>query len=196
MKRAKSVDEYIADATHWQSEVARLCEIMRSTALEEGVKWGAPCYMLDGKNVVGVGAFKSYFGLWFFQGALLADRKNLLVNAQEGKTRALRQWRMNSASDINATNIKAYINEAMQLAREGKEIKPSRAKPVVIPSALTKSLRENNKAAIGYKKMRLGLRREYADYIADAKLEETKQRRIKKIMPMIIAGVGLHDKYR
>ena len=44
--------------------------------------------------------------------------------------------------------------------------------------------------------MRLGLQREYADYVADAKRDDTKLRRIEKIMPMISAGVGLHDKYR
>jgi uncharacterized protein YdeI (YjbR/CyaY-like superfamily) len=43
--------------------------------------------------VVGIGSFKSYFGLWFHQGALLSDDENVLINAQEGKTKALRQWR-------------------------------------------------------------------------------------------------------
>jgi len=44
--------------------------------------------------------------------------------------------------------------------------------------------------------VRLGLRREFSDYIADAKRTETKLSRIAKILPMIIAGVGLNDKYR
>jgi uncharacterized protein YdeI (YjbR/CyaY-like superfamily) len=40
------------------------------------------------------------------------------------------------------------------------------------------------------------LQREYADYIASAKRADTRQRRIEKILPMIVAGVGLNDKYR
>ena len=67
MKRYKTVDEFIANAEQWQDELVRLREILNSTGLEEGVKWGGPCYTANGKNVVGLGAFKSYFGLWFFQ---------------------------------------------------------------------------------------------------------------------------------
>jgi uncharacterized protein YdeI (YjbR/CyaY-like superfamily) len=39
---------------------------------------------------VGIGGFKSYFGLWFHQGALLTDKAGVLINAQEGRTKALR----------------------------------------------------------------------------------------------------------
>ena len=44
MKRAKSVDEYIADAGSWKGELKRLREILQSTELKEDVKWGGPCY--------------------------------------------------------------------------------------------------------------------------------------------------------
>ncbi len=47
-----------------------------------------------------------------------------------------------------------------------------------------------------FRKLRPGLQRDYADYVADAKREDTKLRRINKILPMISKGVGLHDKYR
>jgi uncharacterized protein YdeI (YjbR/CyaY-like superfamily) len=196
MKRAESVEQYIADADNWQDELGKLRGILRSTKLEEGVKWGAPCYMHDGKNVVGIGAFKSYFGLLFYQGALLSDKKGVLINAQEGKTKALRQWRMNRTSDIKPSVIRSYVKEAVGLATEGRAIGANRAKPVVVPAELKKAFRANKKAAANFKGMRLGLRREYADYIADAKRDETKQRRIDKILPMISAGVGLNDQYR
>ena len=83
MKGAKTVDEYIDKAEQWQPELTRLREILNSTGLEETVKWGAPCYTHDGKNVVGIAGFKNYFGLWFHQGALLADAEGVLINAQE-----------------------------------------------------------------------------------------------------------------
>ncbi len=41
-----------------------------------------------------------------------------------------------------------------------------------------------------------GKRREYADHISEAKRTETKTSRLAKILPMIAAGAGLHDKYR
>lgn len=100
MKRYKTVDDYVANAEQWQDELERLRGILRSTELTEDVKWGAPCYTFDGQNVVGLAGFKSYFGLWFHQGALLNDKNKALINAQEGATKALRQWRMNSAREI------------------------------------------------------------------------------------------------
>lgn len=196
MKRAKSVDEYIADAGSWKSELKRLREILQSTELEEDVKWGGPCYTYNGKNVVGMAGFKSYFGLWFHQGALLKDQKKVLMNAQEGRTKALRQWRMQTARDIKPTIIKSYVREAIKLAEEGKQIAPARKKPLVVPPKLKKALGANKQAGEKFKNMRLGLQREYADYIADAKREDTKLRRLEKILPMIKAGSGLHDRYR
>ncbi len=196
MKRAKSVDEYIADAGSWKSELKRLREILQSTELEEDVKWGGPCYTYNGKSVVGMAGFKSYFGLWFHQGALLKDQKKVLMNAQEGRTKALRQWRMQTAKDIRPTIIKSYVREAIKLAKEGRQIAPSRKKPLLVPAELKKALGANRQASENFKNMRLGLQREYADHITDAKRDDTKLRRLEKIMPMIKAGSGLHDKYR
>jgi uncharacterized protein YdeI (YjbR/CyaY-like superfamily) len=196
MKQAKTVDIYLADAGKWRNELHKLREILLATGLMEEVKWGGPCYTLKGKNVVGLGAFKSYFGLWFHQGALLEDKKGELINAQEGKTRALRQWRMTTASDIRPAIIKSYVKEAMQLVVEGRAIKPDRSRPIVIPPELKEVFRQNKKAADNFNDLRLGLQREYTDYISDAKQEATKIRRIDKILPLILDGAGLNEKYR
>ena len=91
MYRAKSVDDYIAHHPEWETELKRLKAVLESTALHADIKWGAPCYTSNGKNVVGLMAFKSYFGLWFHQGVSLKDDAKVLINAQEGKTKALRQ---------------------------------------------------------------------------------------------------------
>ena len=140
MKHSKSVDDYIRDAQQWQPELKRLREILKTTKLNEETKWGAPCYTHNGKNVVGIGSFKSYFGLWFHQGALLKDDKTVLLNAQEGKTKALRQWRMTSAKEINAAVIKRYVKEAIEHIDAGHQIKADRSKPVDVPSELRRAL--------------------------------------------------------
>ncbi len=196
MKRAKTVDNFIKNAPQWREELQRLRTILQSTELEEEIKWGAPCYTLNGKNVVGLGGFKSYFGLWFHQGALLKDEENILINAQEGKTKALRQWRMHKAADIKSALIKKYVKEAIAHVRDGKEITASRNKPLVVPTPLKEALQDNKKAGTSFKTLTPGLQREYADYIADAKRDDTKARRLEKILPMILAGQGLNDKYR
>lgn len=196
MLRHKSVDAWLDAAPQWQSELKALRRVLLSTGLAETVKWGAPCYTANGNNVVGIGGFKSYFGLWFFQGALLRDPNKLLVNAQEGRTRAMRQWRMTSAGDIRPELIKKYVKEAAAIAGSGREIRADRAKPIVIPADLKAALAANEAAAASFDKMRPGLQREYTDYVSAAKRAETRQRRIDRILPMIAAGAGLNDKYR
>lgn len=59
MQRAKSVDAFIEQSTQWREELTRLRDILRATSLQEELKWGAPCYTHNGKNVVGIGAFKA-----------------------------------------------------------------------------------------------------------------------------------------
>ncbi len=196
MKRYKTVDDYVASREIWQDEINRLRAILLSTDLTEEVKWGGPCYTYNGQNVVGIGGFKSYFGLWFHQGALLKDKNKVLINAQEGTTKALRQWRMQSAKDIKPSVIKAYVKEAISLVKHGKKIGPEKSKPIVVPPELKIVLKKNKKARKGFENLSPGLQREYTDHIASAKRAETKQKRIEKILPMITVGKGLHDKYR
>jgi len=103
---------------------------------------------------------------------------------------------MQTAKDIKPAIIKSYVKEAIKLAKEGKHIAPARKKPFVVPTELKEALQKNKSASENFKHMRLGLQREYAEYIADAKREATKLHRIEKILSMISKGVGLHDKYR
>lgn len=196
MKRSASVEEYFRTATLWVDEQSTLRDILRATGLVEELKWGGPCYTHNGKNVVGLGAFKSYFGLWFHQGALLADDAGVLINAQPGKTRAQRQWRMQDASDIRPALIRRYVKEAIALVEAGREIRADRSKAVVVPPELSKALRRRKGATAAFRALSKGKQREFADYIAAAKRAETKARRVDKVLPMIEAGLGLNDRYR
>ena len=196
MKRFTTVDDYIAHADYWRAELKQLRNILASTALNEEIKWGAPCYTHKSKNVVGLAAFKNWVCLWFHQGALLKDDNEVLVNAQEGKTRALRQWRMTSARDIRPAIIRRYVKEAIELVEAGKEIKAVRSNPVEIPDELANAMRRSKGATAAFRKLTPGRQREYAEHIASAKRDDTKQKRIDKALPMILAGIGLHDKYR
>ncbi len=196
MKRFKTADEFIEAETQWQPELVKLRSVLCSTGLEETVKWGAPCYTHNGKNIVGLGSFKSYCGLWFFQGALLADEEGVLMNAQEGKTKAMRQWRFESKKDIKVRLIKQYVREAVALSEQGKEIKPVRAKAIDVPPELAAALKKNRAAQSSFNKLTPGRQREYSEYIAAAKRDDTKAKRIEKVLPMIRDGIGLNDRYR
>lgn len=196
MGKPKSVDDYLDQQSLWQVELRRLATILRSTGLDEAIKWGVPVFSYKGKNLVGLSGFQAYFGLWFYQGALLKDPHGVLINAQEGKTRALRQWRMSSAREIKSTWIKKLVAEAIQLQDSGQEIKPRRSRPLVIPPELESALRQDSVAETSFAALSPGCQREYADHIAEAKRAETRQRRLAKILPMIKRQQGLNDRYR
>lgn len=196
MKRVTTVEDYIRELPEWRAEIEQLREILLSSGLTEAIKWGAPCYAHQGRNVVGIASFKSWFGLWFHQGALLADDAGVLINAQEGKTRALRQWRMTSAKDIKATVVRRYVNESVANINAGREIRARTSSSIEIPKQLSSALRRTKGATAAFRELRPGLKREYAEFIASAKREDTKTRRIEKILPMILAGCGLNDRYR
>ena len=196
MQRSNSVEEYIQKHPQWTIELSLLRKLMLNAQLEETIKWGAPVYTLKGKNIVGLGAFKSYVGIWFFQGALLKDTRSVLVNAQEGKTQAMRQWRFNRPEEIDESLVHQYIKEAIRNQEEGKEIKPEKNKPLVIPQELVTIFKERPEIKASFETLTLSQQRDYTEHIATAKREETKVKRLEKIIPMILEQKGLNDKYK
>jgi len=197
MNKINTVDEYFHYADdNWKPILLRLREIINETGLEETFKWKGPVYTHNGKNVVGLGAFKSFVSIWFFQGVFLRDEHNKLVNAQEGVTKGLRQWRFDSENKIDEKLVKSYIEEAIANQEKGLAITPSLKKKMEMPDELNHALNRNPEAKSAYSKLSPAKQREYKEYIAEAKREETKQNRIEKIMPMICAGYGLNDKYK
>lgn len=195
MKMAKSPEEYISWHPEYKDLLLKLRAIVSQTELEEKMKWGIPTYCLKNKNVVGIGAFKTYAGIWFFNGVFLKDQSNVLINAQEGKTKGMRQWRFESESDIDEGLLLSYIKEAIQNQKEGKEIKPEK-KPLIIPEELKEALASDSILSETFDGLSLSCKREYAEYISEAKRLETKQKRLEKIIPMIREKIGLNDKYR
>jgi uncharacterized protein YdeI (YjbR/CyaY-like superfamily) len=179
----------------WSEELAFLKSIIVKTELVETTKWGGIVYVLNGKNVIGIGGFKNYFAIWFFNGVLLEDKKQLLVNAQEGVTKALRQWRFTSKEEVNEADVLNYIKEAIENEKQGKTIKPEKKTPI-LSEFFQKELNANPELAAAFEKFSAYKQYEFLEYIESAKREETKRSRIEKIVPMILNSIGLNDKYR
>ncbi|WP_299001904.1 DUF1801 domain-containing protein [uncultured Tenacibaculum sp.] len=191
------VTEYINDKNTWTQELNLLRFVLLEVGFEETVKWGAPVYVHKGKNIVGLSAFKNYCGLWFFQGSFLIDEQKKLVNAQEGKTQAMRQWRFFTVEDIQPDLVKQYALEAIKNSEEGKELKVKRnTKPLSIPDELQLEFDKDERLKEAFNVFSLSKQREFSDYISEAKREATKQKRLEKIIPMILNGAGLYDKYK
>jgi uncharacterized protein YdeI (YjbR/CyaY-like superfamily) len=163
----------------WSEELELLKSIIAKTELVETTKWGGPVYVLDGKNVLGVGGFKNYFTIWFFNGVFLRDEKKVLVNAQEGVTKSLRQWRFTSKEEVQENTILNYIREAIENERQGKIIKPEKGK-MIVSELFEKELNANPILKETFDKFSPYKQKEFLEYIETAKREETKRSRIEK----------------
>ncbi len=193
-----SVQEYINLHAKHEVELNELYQILHATELKETIKWNIPVFTCLNKNIVGLASFQAYVGLWFYQGALLADDEHVLHNANPEKTVALRQWRFQSIDDIqNQTDlITSYIAEAIDNEKQGHRIPIQKNKPLIIPKELNQFLKKNKELQSKFNSLTKSCKREYADYIAEAKRPETKQRRLQKISKYLQAGKSLNDKYR
>ena len=199
MKKPLNVDVYINQNLEWADAIQLLRDIFLDAELDETIKWMFPVYMLGKKNILSISATKKHIGIWFFQGVFLKDETKELVNMQEGKTKAMRQWQFQSLEEIHqqTERIQSYVFEAIENQKQGKELKPIRTpKPVIIPDELRDYLHQNKSTKIAFDSLSKSQRREYAEYITAAKRLNTKIKRLEKIGALILEGKGLNDKYR
>lgn len=178
----------------WEKEIDFLKAIINKTSLVETTKWGGIVYTHNGKNVLGIGGFKSYFGLWFFNGVFLKDEANLLVSGNK-TTKAQRQLRFNSLAEIDEKLVLTYIKEAIQLEEKGVKHKAEKS-PLVLSAYFEAFLESNAAVKAAFESFSLTRKKEFAEYIDTAKQEKTKEARLEKITPMLLEGIGLNDKYR
>jgi len=170
--------------------------LKNKTPLKREIKWGSDVYTYEGKNVIGWGGFKDFFSLWFYNGVFLEDKEQVLVTASEGKTKSLRQWRFTDIKDMDEKKILAYIEESVQTIKDGKEIKPDRSAPKQVDGLLKEELAKDRIFNEAFEKLTPGKKKEYIEYIDEAKQEKTQLSRVEKIKPLILEGKGLHDKYK
>jgi uncharacterized protein YdeI (YjbR/CyaY-like superfamily) len=179
----------------WIKELEYLKSIINKTELVETTKWGTAIYTYNNKNVVGIGGFKSYFGIWFINGVFLKDAKKLLINANEENTKGLRQMRFQTMEEVNEKIILEYINEAIQNEIKGLKIKAEK-KAEIKCEILENEFNTNDNLKKAFELFTPYKQREFMEYINEAKQEKTKVTRLEKIKPMILSNIGLNDKYR
>lgn len=177
----------------WEAEIAEMRRILASFVLTEECKWGKPTYTLDGKNVVILQGFKEYFALGFFQGALLKDPKNLLV--QLGRTQEGRVMKFTGAEEIvaKATTIKAYVREAIAIERAGLRVE-KKPPDLALPEELKEKFRKEPRLKKAFAALTPGRQRSYLYHFAAAKQRATRIARIEKAIPGIFAGKGFLER--
>ena len=187
------VDWFFEKTGPWQKESQELRKILLTFPFEEELKWGKPCYTLQGKNIVLIAKFKEYLGLLFFKGALLPDPKTIL--ATPGAVQAGRQIRFTSLPEIvkMEPTVKTYVAQAIEVEKSGLKVKLKEHSEYTVPEELEKLLDAKPKIRKAFDALTPGRQRSYMWYISDAKLAKTREARAQKCIQPILEGKGYND---
>jgi uncharacterized protein YdeI (YjbR/CyaY-like superfamily) len=199
--RLAAVDAYIAKAGGFaQLVLVYLREVMHEGApgVEEAMKWSMPFFVYKGVILGNIAAFKAHcsFGLW---GAELTKTLREEGTAQGGSMGSF--GKITRLEDLPPRKkLLGYVRAATKAIDEGTRTKAwSRPKVVraesEMPDALAAALKKNKTAAKVFEGKGAGYRREYCDWIAGAKREETKEKRVADAVTWIAEGKTRNWKY-
>jgi uncharacterized protein YdeI (YjbR/CyaY-like superfamily) len=188
------VDWFFDKPTQWQQEFKKLRTIVLECDLTEELKWGQPCYMFEKSNIVLIHGFKDYCALLFFKGALLKDKKKILVQQTEN-VQAARQIRFTDVKEIAKMEktIKAYIYEAVELEESGAKVPMKKATEFAMPEEFQTKLNKSATLKKAFYTLTPGRQRGDLLYFSSAKQPKTRESRIEKYTKQILAGKGLED---
>lgn len=193
-KRDKRIDTYIAKAAPFARPImTTLRDLVHESCPDvvETIKWSRPAFDYGG-SLCGMAAFKAHMTFSFW---LQAEMK------AQGTDAALleRLDRMESIDDLpTKRKIVSCIKQAMALNDAGLKLARPVAtvtKPVVVPPELETALSKHRAARAAFDAMSPSHRREYCEWIADAKREATKVTRVEKTIAQLSEGKALNWKY-
>lgn len=190
----KEIDKAFAKFTGFQREYCNHLRNLIHKALpevKEDWKWGAN-FNVNGM-VCGLWGFKNHVKLVFFKGSLIKDKYNLFNDGEDN--RGNRSINFTEHSAIDDAKIMEYLKEAAALNKQGVKLE-KKTIVVDVPMELQKALNKHSGLKMYFEKLAPSHRREYAEYIADAKQNETKERRIKKVLEMMAENKKLNEKYK
>jgi len=178
----------------WQDEYEKLRIICLSTGLTEELKWGQPCYTMGKSNIVLIHGFKEYCALLLFKGALLSDPENILIQQTEN-VQSQRQVRFRNLMEIVDLEpvLKAYIHEAVEVEKAGLKVEMKKTADFKVPEEFQHKLDAIPALKEAFEKLTPGRQRGYLFHFSQPKLTKTRQERVEKFIPKILAGKGWDD---
>jgi uncharacterized protein YdeI (YjbR/CyaY-like superfamily) len=192
-KRDPRVDTYIANSADFARPILKHIRAVVHEAcpeVEESIKWSMPHFDYRG-ILCGMAAFKEHCAFNIWKGSLIVGG---------GAREAMGNFgRITKVSDLPSNKIMTgYIKQAMKFREDGVKT-PSRTKPkrkeFVVPTELTSALKKNKKAAAAFDGFPPSHKREYADWISEAKGEDTRKRRVDTAVEWMAEGKSRNWKY-
>ncbi|GAB2694774.1 YdeI family protein [Mucilaginibacter koreensis] len=192
-------DEYIAKAAdfakpilmHIRALVHRACP-----QIEEKIKWGHVHYDYKGP-VCHMAAFKQHCAMGFWKQSLMPDLHGLFAKEKEAAMGSM--GRITTLADLPPDEyIIAYIHEAVKLNEQDiKAVRKSSPKPEIpVPPYVTEALELNSAAKQTFENFSAACRREYLEWITEAKTEATRQKRLTQAVEWMAEGKDRNWKYK
>ncbi len=188
------IDEFLNQTKTWKEELHLLRSICLSCGLQEELKWKHPCYTYQGKNVVILMNFKSYFAVGFFKGALLKDSHQKLITAGEN-SQSTKQFRFSNLAELEAAEdlLKNYLFEAMEIEKLGLKVTYKPPSAYEAPEELTVAFAQDATFKNAFDQLTPGRQKGYLLFFSGAKQSETRKSRIEKSKARILKGKGIDD---
>jgi uncharacterized protein YdeI (YjbR/CyaY-like superfamily) len=196
-KKDPRFDAYIAKSANFSKPILNhIRKLVHATCpdVEETLKWGHPSFMYKG-ILCGMAAFKQHCTFGFWKGALI-------VGDNKGKTQeAMGQFgRITNVSQLPKDKILIqYIKEAVKLNDTGVKLpakpKSKERKELIIPDYFMTSLKRNKKAFATFENFSYSNKKEYVEWITEAKTDETRARRLETSLEWMSEGKARNWKY-
>lgn len=192
--RCARFDTPDCSAQFWAGELAALRALCLQAGLSERAKWGHPCYMHAGRNIVLIGAFRDNIRLNFFNAGLMKDPEGLLQR-QGPNTRTANILPLDAQTPVAslAPQILAYLAEAMGYAELGLKA-PKQEHELEMPDELTEALDGDPELAEAFAALTPGRQRSYVINLAGAKQSATRVNRIARFRDRLLAGKGATER--
>jgi uncharacterized protein YdeI (YjbR/CyaY-like superfamily) len=192
----KRVDAYIKNSPEFAKPILRhLRALIHATCpdAEETIKWRMPSFMYHG-ILCGMAAFKHHCAFGLFKHKLVFDDKDKSISAE-----AMGQFgRITALSELPPDKIIArYIRKGMDLNENGVKLPrtPTKKRALTVPSDLSAALKKNKRALAVFEKFAPSHKREYIEWITDAKRDETRTKRLAQAVEWMAEGKPRNWKY-
>lgn len=165
--------------------------------VEETIKWGFPHFEYKGP-LCDMAAFKQHCSFGFWKAALMKD-KTLIANAKSESAMG-HYGKITSIKDLPSDKkIIAHITDARILNEKGIKLPPriviTAKMEIVVPDYFLKQLKKNKKAFTTFENFSPSHKREYIEWITEAKTDETKNRRMETAIEWMTEGKSRNWKY-
>jgi uncharacterized protein YdeI (YjbR/CyaY-like superfamily) len=201
-KRSPRVDEYIAKAADFAKPILEhVRELVHKGCpeVEETIKWGMPSFEYKGP-FFGMASFKAHCALGFWKTKLLNDPNHYLSpRASQGGEAMGNFGKVKNIEDLPPNKIILdFIKQAKKLNDDGVKLPPrtkKMSKPLVVPTYISAAIKSNKKALSTFNAFSPSNKKEYVQWVTEAKTEATREKRLKTALKWMAEGKIRNWKY-